>query len=341
MLTAFWSKVGSKLADRWLSRAVGALLFWGMGVGGVAWRIGIDSFTAHMSSTVLGHPVAVQGAILIAALVLVGGSAVVVAHMTAPVTRLLEGYGWPFWLRWVRVARTAKRVRRAEEAFQLALATQESPALAGARRRRAAERVARLDLWLRNFPAESDLRSPVRIMPTGLGNTLRAAETRPADKYGLDAVICWPRLWLSMPETARKELTAARAALDGAIAAWCWGMLFVLWTPWQPLALPTGLGFAWLAYRLWAVPRARAFGDLVEAAFDVHRESLYDVLRWPKPANPAAERVAGEELTAYLWRGSDRERPMFEARPASFTGDTPNPDGPVAPAASSPPVASA
>jgi len=44
-------------------------------------------------------------------------------------------------------------------------------------------------------PAESD-----RHMPTKLGNILRAAELRSKDKYGLDAVICWPRLWLLLPD---------------------------------------------------------------------------------------------------------------------------------------------
>ena len=66
-----------------------------------------------------------------------------------------------------------------------------------------------------------------------LGRWLHAAaETWPTDKYGLDAPKCWPRLWLVLPDTARKEVAGARSSLDQGAAVWLWGAAFIVWTPW-------------------------------------------------------------------------------------------------------------
>jgi hypothetical protein len=46
---------------------------------------------------------------------------------------------------------------------------------------------ARLDSRRRRRPSD-----PNRLLPTQIGSILRAAETRPADRYGLDAVVVWP-----------------------------------------------------------------------------------------------------------------------------------------------------
>ena len=70
---------------------------------------------------------------------------------------------------------------------------------------------AQLESQLKRFPTQ-----PERMMPTRLGNVLRAAEGRSAAKYGLDSIICWPALWLVLPEAAKTELQAARSELDRA-----------------------------------------------------------------------------------------------------------------------------
>ena len=41
-------------------------------------------------------------------------------------------------------------------------------------------------------------------------------------------------------------------------------------------------------------------------------QSFYKALRWPLPKNPAEEHKIGQELTKYLWRGSNQNSPNFE-----------------------------
>jgi hypothetical protein len=49
---------------------------------------------------------------------------------------------------------------------------------------------------------------------------------------------------------------------------------------------------------------AMAYSDMLEAAFDLHRFSLYDALSWPRPKNTQEEQAFGAQLTEYLWRGT-------------------------------------
>jgi hypothetical protein len=162
---------------------------------------------------------------------------------------------------------------------------------------------ADLDRRLRPFPAHRP-DAPDRLLPTRLGNILRAAESHPRDRYELDAVKCWPAFWLVLPESTKKELADARTRLDAGAATWLWSLLFLVWTVWAwwaPLASVAGM----LAAYVWAIRAAGSFGELVGAAFDVHRRELYKALHWPLPRNAAEERARGRALTEYLWWGSD------------------------------------
>ncbi len=156
------------------------------------------------------------------------------------------------------------------------------------------EEYARLDGRLRQAPADFN-----RLMPTRLGNLLRVAETRPYSKYGLDAVTCWSRLWLVLPESAQKELTEARAELNLGARVWLWSLLFLIWSIWAWWVIPVSLLAALLTYR-WMLDAAANYGDLVEATFDVYRAELYKAVRWSLPTDSDDERQKGREITQYL-----------------------------------------
>ena len=147
-------------------------------------------------------------------------------------------------------------------------------------------------------------------MPTKLGNILRAAENRPSERYGLVTTICWPCLWLLLPDDTKKEITEARATLDTAARIIFWSILFLVWTFWAWWVPLVTIVVAFWAYR-WALSAAEVYGDLLEAAFDLHRFSLYEALRFPSPNDTSEEKKRGEQLTAYLFYGLVAEPVRF------------------------------
>jgi hypothetical protein len=309
VLGKFWEGVGGKLADRWTAVSVPALVFWFGGL--LAWahsRGGLHHLTT-LTSWLDRQTTPTQVAVLLGVLLGVAASGVIVQQLATPVLRLLEGY-WPNWLsplrRWL-IARVQRRGAADDTAWQQLVSVILPPATPTAEQLSA---FARLDQRRRRRPNTAN-----RYLPTRIGNILRAAETWPTDKYGLDAVIVWPRLWLVLPDSTRQELLAARAALDSAVAAAAWGLLFCVFTPWTALVLPIGVVVAAVAVTLWVPARAEVFGDLVEAAYDLHRIDLYQQLRWPPPTNPQMEHSHGNQLTTYLWRGSDDPSPVFTPPP--------------------------
>jgi hypothetical protein len=301
MIGKFWELAGGKLADRWMAAAGPALVFW---LGGLlAWVSAgpgghrLDDVTRWLDR----RTAPAQLVTLVVALLVVVACAMAVHQAGTGMLRLLEGY-WPAWARRPRRA-LEQRVRDRAGTDRTAFTE-----LHRARARLGGEDVAgrsALDRELAAIELRAHRRPPpTEVMPTAVGNILRATEVRPATKYGLDGVVVWPHLWLLLPDAVRQELAAARKALDTTAAAVVWGLAFCLFTPLAWWALPAGLAVAAAAAIWWAPRRAAGFADLVDAAFDLHRFALYQQLRWPLPETPEQERAGGGHLTDYLWRGT-------------------------------------
>lgn len=307
MLTAFWDTVGSKLADRWMGASIPALVFWLGGLGTWIYHEGGLHDLSAQTRWLQRQTPSIQVLVILITLLAVGASAAVVSQLAAPTLRLLEGY-WPPWtgpLRRHLAHRLACRAGAEAPAWQRAYAAVQPPNTPNAEQFSV---YIRLERRRRRRPL-----APGYFMPTRIGNILRAAERRPVEKYGLETIILWPRLWLLLPETTRQELLSARTSLDNAVITAIWGLLFCAFTPFTPLAIPIGLAVATLAITAVLPGRAQVFGDLIEAAYDLHRSALYRQLRWPLPPNPEDERQEGLRVTEYLWRGSDDPTPTFEA----------------------------
>jgi hypothetical protein len=208
------------------------------------------------------------------------------------ILRLLEGY-WPLvWPAAPLVKLQACLLDRREKRWN---ELGQKKTLSPAEKRE----LSSLDLKNHYFPAD-----PADIQPTALGNLLRAAETAPRHKYGLDAFVCWPRLWLLLPDNAREDLSAARQGLMRQVELWAWGLLFLSWAALTPWALLATALWLWLAGSL-LMHAAMTYADLLEAAFDLYRGELYQFMRWSLPeAGGEAEITNGKRLTEFLWRGT-------------------------------------
>lgn len=291
MSAKFLESFGSKLAEQWVANLLTpAFVFW---AGGVV--TGLQHFGWKPASCwFTQQPEPLQIAFLVGGLCLIVASAFVVQCFDLPVLRFLEGY-WSFWLhplrRWL-IDKEAKRSQQISDRWQILKRLNLSHLTAEQR-----DELIQLDWQQLHLPLENQL------MPTRLGNILRAAEQRPLEKYGLDAIICWSRLWLLLPDAVKKDLQEARADLNTAVRVWLWSLLFILWTIWAWWAAPMGIICAIFAYYYWAVDAAKNYGELIEASFDLYRHLLYQSLRWNLPPDPNEERRVGRQLTEYLWRG--------------------------------------
>jgi NADH:ubiquinone oxidoreductase subunit len=291
MSAKFLESVGSKLAEQWVATLLTpAFVFWAGGAAAGLQRFGWKPASTWFSK----QPEPLQIALLVGGFCLIAASAFVVQRFDLPVLRFLEGY-WHPWLRPLRRWLIAKEVKRSQ---RISARWQEladlHPAQLTAEQR---DEFVQLDWQQIHLPL------PNQLMPTRLGNILRAAEQRPLEKYGLDAIVCWSRLWLLLPDTVKKDLQEARADLNTAARVWLWSLLFIVWAIWAWWAAPVGIISAIFAYYYWALDAARSYGELIEATFDLHRHLLYQSLRWNLPTEPNEERRVGRQLTEYLWRG--------------------------------------
>ena len=294
MLDKFWESIGSNLAERWLEYIFGpAFLFWAGGLGLYAWRTGWQATLKEAQALTQFQ----QGSWLVLALLVLVFSSVLMQAIRFPILRLLEGYWpWPFNYLGLGIVALQKRSsqKKIAELRDLLKTLEDAGKLDVGQR----EKLTQLEMWAHSRPAKSN-----DLLPTALGNILRARERSPERKYGLDAIVCWPRLWPLLPENLRTDLANARSTLDHLVELWFWGLLFVLWVFWTPWAVAIGLLWMLMTYGM-ALQAVMAYGDLLETAFDLHRLSLYDALGWPRPTNSEEDKVLGAQMTEFLWRGT-------------------------------------
>jgi hypothetical protein len=303
MLPKFLESLGDNIAKEWLSKILlPALVFWLGGLFAVCsnpkfeWKI-VDPFLGdgkNLATFPLNQ--------LIVGLLAIAVSAAIIQRLELTVLRWLEGY----WHRWLNPIRRGL-VRRQESSFNRTKQTRKElfdryDSLTSEEM----DELVRLDWQRKQTPKQSD-----RLMPTRLGNILRAVERRPLEKYGLETVICFPRLWLLLPAEVKTELSEARSRLNSMVRIWIWSLLFLGWGYYALWAIPVGLAAAWFAYDC-MLDAAAVYGDLLESAFDLYRTLLYKSLRLPLPKNPTEELLSGKALTDYLWRGFMEPEPTFE-----------------------------
>lgn len=229
-------------------------------------------------------------AVVVAAYLLYNGQYVIV--------RLFEGY-WPqvralLWLRNYRVGLYRKRWEYLDHLAQQAGTGTEINEIQSEQ--------------LVFYPPPNHLD---QMMPTRLGNILRAAEIYPHERYGIDAAVIWPRLrpllkpeTLALLEDRKTTLTFMLSmCLLSAAFSLVWCPVLALATDRWDLFLLCALGWplAWLCYQN-AVQSAVAYGEQLRATFDLHRHDLLRALNRPIPADADAERKEWLRLGRFFYR---------------------------------------
>jgi hypothetical protein len=158
--------------------------------------------------------------------------------------------------------------------------------------------------------------TPAEVIPTKLGNTIAAFERYPSRKYGIDAVVMWPRL---TPVLAREKyavfVNREKAGLDFllnlSILAGLFGLEMILvWFLFKQgfPVFELGLAVSISAFCYWAsITSALHWGGAVSVAFDMYRHKLRKALGVTAPASLAAEKEIWRQLSAFY-----RIRDMYE-----------------------------
>jgi len=308
MITTFWSGLAGRLADRTaLALFSPASAFWL--VGFLGWSQGDPvGRLRSLAERVAGQPQLIEWLVLISGLAVLLISGVITERLVPVAMAVLQGE-WTVLFRPLTRRLTAHQFRIKEQlesrwetlysdvAQAQKAAEGPEPGPAASRLVETEQELLDVERRLGRYPIRSQ-----RVAPTRFGNVMRAADARVLDKYGLDAARCWPALWLVVPDIVREQVAAARRTLDAAVLWWVWSILLAIWLVLDLRVLVPVVVSAVIAYRS-AVTAAAQYGDLIDAAYTVHRGALYDAVNWPRPAGPDTEVASGEALTTSLWRG--------------------------------------
>ena len=268
-----------------------------LAVGVVAFLLAAEAPSNDLTWKVItdaGEQIGLSGAAALTAASI--GLAISLQPLQFRLVQLLEGY-WPTWTPralaqlgiWSE-GRRRQRIARRMAATARGLSA--SAEIAVAEKRQTAEIQTR-----ERFP-QTD-----RLLPTALGNALRASEDRVGRRYGLESVVIWPRLFRLLPEEVQSALddevnqldVSARLAVTWSVAA-AVSSGIVLAQPHQLWDHPLWIGVValiWLLARLSylsAVESAIAHGLDVEVAIDLYRSRVIDAMRLPPTKRLSQER---------------------------------------------------
>lgn len=207
--------------------------------------------------------------------------------------RVLEGY----WDRWPLTAGLAGMLTRVQRRRWQALRRRAEAATGGDRARRVRADARRR---LATHP-------PVDLLlPTALGNALRAGELTAGERYGLTTLTSWPRIYLQVSDPMAEVLRSTRDALDTAVNL-CWSFLLLTGAGCAALydepsawwLCGAGPALAAVAYK-GAVTAAQAYSGLMHVVYDLHRFDLLDALHHPLPSDRTSEEAMFSELSDRL-----------------------------------------
>lgn len=200
--------------------------------------------------------------------------------------------------------RRRKRTACIEESIRATSAADRSfsEVAAYARRQACAQRtMQRAEVMLDRYPGEDE-----RILPTMLGNVMRSGEDSAGERYGLDSMTVYPRMYpsLSRPIDAAmsRQLdlidTTSALCVTFVVAAAVSSPLVARLDLWSLIPVLMAL-VAVLAYRA-ALRAAEGHSVLFATAFDLHRFDMLSQLHYRLPVTPQEEFRFNKRLSAFL-----------------------------------------
>ena len=271
-----------------------SLLFWGALI--VIWFAGQGNITA-VTGLWSG-----EGAVWIVRLIAFFAWLVVFSNVLASqssgLLRLYEGYGSFPWFGWVRRHGIAWHRRKLQQ-------LDGSP--------------NNYEYIYFNYPKPTQLDE---VMPTRLGNILKNSELYPSDRYGLDAVLMWPRLYDLFPAPFTEAIIALRTGVDFMLVISSLSTAFALisgiylvvvqGSPYLfLLCFGGGLVIAWIAYR-GALSNALLYGQQIKTAFDLYRFELLKKMQVPLPKNLGEELQTWQDLKDFIYNNGPLPWPYVE-----------------------------
>jgi hypothetical protein len=165
--------------------------------------------------------------------------------------------------------------------------------------------------------------NPAELLPTGLGNTIRAFEDYSWARYGVDAVVLWPRLLPTLTnENYASYVEREKAGFDFPL-----NMSFLLgvlafevayvgliygesYLPWLcGAALSVFLSFVF--YKV-SISGAFNWGITVRVAFDLYRYKLLKALGGRAPKRFQDEVARWKQMSLFLREGKESDHPLTE-----------------------------
>lgn len=208
--------------------------------------------------------------------------------------RRLEGYGWPYtWLPFLTTSQLCRyrdilyKIEDYDDYWDDFLAIG-GLKLASARQ----ERDALLRSLVVNFPDRESA-----ILPTSIGNIIRAFEVYSRVTYGLDSIPGWPRLLRVVPDRYLQYVHNAKAKFDFCVNS-IYLLLALLFVILMSLMTPRHIDWLiiWIAVDislivvLWHMAKQAAigWGSIFKSAFDLYIDKLAEELGYSAPLNKEA-----------------------------------------------------
>jgi len=246
-----------------------------------------------------------------------------------PIIRLYEGYPW----RGSLLGKTLQHfeIERREKATSLrqqGAGLRTNPNATPDQSAEAAGLHSRLGQFLNSELPDSD----GLVLPTRLGNVIRAFERYPTQAYGIDAIVLWPRLVGKLDAAFASTIDEAKTSFDFMLnMSFLCGLttLFILaigvvfplplrWAFVSALVLKLLLFlFLTVVFYYFSVNRAHDWGSQVKSAFDLYRFDLLKALGYQqRPLSYQEERALWTNISSQMLFPDDRKVPLpYEQSP--------------------------